>query len=62
MDACQRHMYRAALRAGALSAVPGLDELEQSIIDGDIVVKSAYDSDMDQAAIDALKDSVKVGR
>ena len=39
-----------------------LDELEQSIIDGDIVVKSAYDSDMDQAAIDALKDSVKVGR
>ena len=39
-----------------------LDELEQSIIDGDTVVKSAYDSDMDQAAIDALKDSVKVGR
>ena len=37
-------------------------KLEQSIIDGDIVVKSAYDSDMDQAAIDALKDSVKVGR
>ena len=24
--------YRAALRAGALSAVPGLDELEQSVL------------------------------
>ena len=37
-----------------------LDELEQSIIDGDIVVNTS--SDMDQAAIEALKESVKVGR
>ena len=37
-----------------------LDELEQSIIDGDIVVNTS--ADMDQAAIEALKESVKVGR
>ena len=37
-----------------------LDELEQSIIDGDLVVNTS--ADMDQAAIEALKESVKVGR
>ena len=37
-----------------------LDELEQSIINGDIVVKSSYD--MEQAEIDELKASVEVGR
>ncbi len=37
-----------------------LDELEQSIIAGDIVVNTS--SEMDQAAIEALKESVKVGR
>ena len=37
-----------------------LEELEASIVAGDIVVNTS--ADMDQAAIEALKESVKVGR